>query len=163
MAGGAKAEFPPLLPAGFHEMSLKDLRVLCVERFPLSRGRGALMNLVEEICSGLSAAKLRAEVWVDGSFLTAKIEPDDVDVVVCLNAAALAAPSLAQRAVLDRIAGQGHGHGAFNCDSYIHIDYDAGHARHGQGAWMRAYWTKQFGFSRSENMKGIAVVKIPLP
>jgi len=97
------------------------------------------MNLVQDICSGLSAVGLRAEVWVDGSFLTAKIEPDDVDVVACLNASALVTPTSAQLAAIERLSKQEHGDGAFNCDSYIHIDYDVGHGRHGHGTWMRAY------------------------
>lgn len=120
------------------------------------------MNLVEEICSELSSSGLRAEVWVDGSFLTAKIEPDDVDVVVCLNASVLDTLTSAQQAVIERLSKQGHGDGAFKCDSYIHIDYDAGHDLHGRGTWMRAYWTRQFGFSRSMDLKGIPVVKTPL-
>lgn len=78
MAGGAKAEFPPLLPAGFHDMDLHRLRALCVDAFPLSRRREPLMELVGEICSELTSVSLYTEVWVDGSFLTAKIEPDDV-------------------------------------------------------------------------------------
>lgn len=120
------------------------------------------MNLVEEICSELAAARLRAEVWVDGSFLTAKIEPDDVDVVVCLNASSLVAPTSAQLTTIERLSKQGHSDGTFNCDSYILIDYDTDHDRHGHGTWMRAYWIRQFGFSRSDNLKGIAVIKIPL-
>jgi hypothetical protein len=66
-------------------MTLADLRKACVDAFVLSRRRDPIMQSLEAKCLAISGALLRAEVWVDGSFLTHKIDPDDVDVVVVYN------------------------------------------------------------------------------
>ena len=39
MASAAKPEFPPLLPVGLHDMTLDELRALCVTPFSLSERR----------------------------------------------------------------------------------------------------------------------------
>lgn len=109
MLGTGKVEFPPLLSAGFHEMLLPALRQLCVDGFPLSTTRAGLMGGIEAICASLSTALIPASVWINGSFMTQKIDPNDVDLAVK----------------------------------------------------MRAYWQRQFGFSRNDEFKGVAVIRTP--
>jgi hypothetical protein len=53
-------------------MTLADLRKACVDAFVLSRRRDPIMQSLEAMCLAISGALLRAEVWVDGSFLTHK-------------------------------------------------------------------------------------------
>lgn len=159
MAGGNKAEFPPLLQEGFHAKTLPELRDLCVTKFPLSARRPAIMPALESMCMALSVALISGEVWVDGSFLTEKIEPDDVDVTVAIKHGVFDTPQ--QQEVLFRIAKKRFVF-PLPCDSFVHIEYPEDHAKHQFGQWMRAYWIRQFGFSRSCSMKGIAVIKVPI-
>jgi len=162
MAGAAKFEFPPLLPVGFHEISLPELRDVCVTAFPGSGRREGLFRNVEAICTSLSVALIRSEVWVDGSFLTKKTEPDDVDLVVLGQWESYQSGSNEHRALWDRIAHQQFGTQESPCDSYVHFDYPEGHTSYGIGPWMRADWIRQFGFSRGRDFKGIALVRTPL-
>ena len=85
MTGGVPSsadEFPPLLPEGRHPMSIEVLRQQCVERFPLSRTRAKIMAGLAEVIERLIQHRVVGELWVDGSFLTEKINPGDVDVVL---------------------------------------------------------------------------------
>ena len=157
MLGAGKAEFPPLLPVGFHEMLLLALRELCVDRFPLSTTRARLMGAIEAMCGSLSAALIPAAVWIDGSFMTQKVDPADVDLAVRLSYAALPNPGAEQQALLGRIVAKQFG----GCDSYVFVEYPAGHPQHAVGDMMRAYWQRQFGFSRSDAFKGMAVIRTP--
>ena len=93
---GAKVEYPPLLNVGMHEMTLPGLRQLCVGNFPLSTTRGQFMCGVEALCGSLSTALLKTEVWVNGSFLTEKIDPLDADLVVKFYASLLSNASVKQ-------------------------------------------------------------------
>lgn len=70
-----KVEYPPLLSAGFHEMTVEALRVLCVDSFPLSKTRADIMSGFEEVVRELRKAHVSGEIWTDGSFLTEKNRP----------------------------------------------------------------------------------------
>lgn len=134
MAISAKREYPPLLPPGLHEMTLAELRVMCVDAFPLSRRRDPIMRSLEGMCTTISISLLRAAVWVDGSFVTQKIEPDDVDVVVALNHINTNnTPD--QLRVRERIEKQEF---AFpvQCDSYLFMEYPADHTDYWIGEYM---------------------------
>ena len=159
MAGATKPDFPPLLPPGRHPMLLPDLRKLCVTGFPLSTGREYLMRSVEALCTAVSTALIPSEIWVDGSFLTQKMDPGDVDLVVVVPSATL--PGTAQQQqVLSRVANKNFGPAL--CDSYVIVDYPNGHTNYGISEIMRAYWIKQFCFNRKEEMKGLAVIRTPI-
>ncbi len=80
-----KAEFPPLLQPGFHTFTLQELQVLCVDAFPLSRTRPLIMVEFEKLVRTLHESGFRCEIWADGSFLTEKIDPDDIDLVVTIT------------------------------------------------------------------------------
>lgn len=157
----SKPEFPPLLPVGFHPMSLDDLRQLCVDGFPLSGTRAAIMDGLEQVVGILRADQLAGELWIDGSFLTEKINPQDVDLALKLDDSFLAQCSQGQ---LDRINWFNDSpdlEGTYFCDSYVFAVYPEGHALHGQGDWMNAYWIRQYGFNRDDTQyKGIARIDL---
>src|SRR5690242_5545325 len=102
MAFGSKPDFPPLLKEGFHSMTLAALRKLCVDNFSLSATRNHIMTELEAVCLSMSLALIKAEVWIDGSFVTKKIDPMDVDLVVVIQHGANGAPQ--QQDLLTRVA-----------------------------------------------------------
>src|SRR5688572_26578012 len=76
-----KDEFPPLLPEGFHSKALADIRTLCVDnpQFARSSTRERIMGRLDAAVKRLADAGIVGELWIDGSFLTQKINPEDVD------------------------------------------------------------------------------------
>ncbi len=141
-------------------MTLVQLRTLCVTNFPLSARRDPIMRSLEVMCTALSIALVRSQVWVDGSFLTQKIEPDDVDVTVVIQSGAAGTPE--QQTALARVSNQDYKF-PIKCDSYVHIEYSKSHPKYWFGEFMRAYWIRQYGFDRrAQTMKGIAVIETPV-
>ena len=140
-------------------MTLMEIRALCVTPFTLSTRRELIMRSLEAMCTTLSIALVKADVWVDGSFLTQKIEPDDVDVLVVLPSGVNGTPE--QRAAIKRVDDQDFAF-PIKCDSYTTIEYPRGHKKYWFGEYARAYWLRQFGFARTNAMKGIAVIGTPL-
>jgi hypothetical protein len=84
MGNYPKYDHAPLLAPGRHYLSLVDVEALCVHQFTgETRGRReTLFHGLEELIQRLLVANIRCDVFIDGSFLTEKPEPDDVDVIV---------------------------------------------------------------------------------
>lgn len=156
MAGDDKPEFPPLLRPGRHEMSLEAVRRLCVARFPDSVTRPGLMLKLNSALEMLNRNGMRGKVWIDGSFLTEKLNPDDVDLILWVESAVFRALAPQQRAFLEWFRTESLWD-QYRIDNYA-VVYDETVA---EGEYMYAYWLRQFGFSRGHEMKGLAVVTLP--
>lgn len=99
---------------------------------------------------------MRGELWVDGSFLTEKLNPADVDLLLRVSVVDYAAMSINAQQFFAWFASnslkQQH-----NCDNYAYVT-DPTRA---ESEYLNAYWLRQWGFSRGNNMKGIAVMRVP--
>lgn len=112
----------------------------------------------------LSASGLKGEVWVDGSFVTKKLEPDDCDLVVKGDGGQLDYPTPSITAVLGQYfddAKRPLVKATIYCDVYLFADYPALHTQYGASKSLAAYWEKEFGTSRTAGTKGIAVIALP--
>jgi hypothetical protein len=65
-------------------MTIAKLKAITVDAFPTSQRRGWLFAELERLHADLIGVGAICELWVDGSFLTAKPEPDDID--LCFSA-----------------------------------------------------------------------------
>ena len=77
-----KPEFPPLLPHGLVPHSLPELEQLTVACFPASQTRPALWQSYLLITELRTYKLLPSKLWIDGSFLTHKVDPDDIDLCI---------------------------------------------------------------------------------
>lgn len=147
-----KTDYPPLLQGGFHPMSLLELHQLTVSEFPNSQRRPRLFASLQIYLELLEGTGLKAEVWIDGSYMSSKAEPDDIDLVVCFDpgsARALSAEAQQQaRTLLDtRIVGS-----RFNLHLFRIRNDDAAAVD---------YWSKLFGTMRDERTpKGMGLLRI---
>lgn len=79
-----KVDHDPLLAPGRHVMSLTELRAVSVDPFTTPKRRQALFDALTRLVSDLSDKGIICELWVDGSFLTSKEEPEDIDLSVII-------------------------------------------------------------------------------
>lgn len=154
-----KEEFPPLLEPGFHVITLAELRSRCVAAFPLSKTRPQIMDGFEKFVNLLRSEAIVCDLWVDGSFLTQKIDPEDVDIVLCVQSALYEDGTTSQQNLLDLVLVADLKPDYF-CDAYLLWQYREDDELHARGEWLRAYWIRQFGFSRGVDMKGMALVQL---
>lgn len=152
-------EFPPLLQQGFHAMDVAGLRRLCVERFPLSLSRASIMDGLEGVLQRANASSLTMEAWVDGSFMTEKMNPRDSDVVFRVARSDWASASSTQKSVLLWVNGTDL-KPTYKCDAYAFVD-DATGPSLDDSEWDRSHWIRQFGFSRGDVPRGVAVINLP--
>lgn len=66
-------------------MTEAALRTLLVDGFPLSTRRERLWKNLEWFVGELRRLRLNCRLWLDGSYLTEKIDPDDIDLIVELD------------------------------------------------------------------------------
>jgi hypothetical protein len=146
-------------------MTWKDLESLCVTNFPLSQSRRDLLAGFRRVIGELVAQGIEGDIWVNGSFVTRAIEPRDVDFALRIDLAFLRQLNQAQRNILNWMAPgdkqareQMKNH--YRCDPYVFAEIPPADPEY-PGKDMRQYWLTQFGFDRSRNPKGIAVLSIP--
>jgi hypothetical protein len=157
--GMASPEFPPLLPIGRHQKTMTELRKLCVEEFPLSKTRDTIMRGLEQVVGMLRNKKIQGELWVNGSFLTQKIDPNDVDIILLIQGIFYDNAKAEQKACIEWV--NDNLEETHHCDSYVHVEWPESHPRFWFGEYMRTWWFRQWGFARDGvTMKGIAVVSL---
>jgi hypothetical protein len=93
---------------------------------------------------------------VDGSFLTEKLNPEDADIILAISGAELRGLNAHQRQFFDWYRTSRLRH-PYRCDNYGIVIEDGVP----ECEWLHAYWLRQFGFSRADEMKGLAVIKVP--
>jgi hypothetical protein len=99
------------------------------------------------------------ELWVNGSFLTDKINPNDSDVVLFLQSSFVDTATLEQMETIAWV--NSNLQKSHCCDSYVSIEYSESHASYWLGEYWRAYWMRQWGFSEDNStLKGIAVISV---
>jgi hypothetical protein len=152
-------DFPCLFPLGFHRLSMDDVEQVCVDLFPLSSSRRPIMDGLAQFVQRVNAAKVAGEMWTDGSFLTEKIDPSDVDIIVRIDGDAVYDNgTVEQRDAIDWVVANQKA--TLKCDSYVLMEYPVGHPLHTEGQWWHAYWYKLWGFSREDDPKGIIVISL---
>ena len=156
-----KLEYPPLLEPGMHKLSLLEVRKMCVEGFPTSASREDIITLLEHMFETLRLNHVICEVWVDGSFMTRKINPGDVDLVVCLSADFADNCYGEQQAVLDDISANLKRSGkCTRCDTFACVVPQASDPLFKELSERVEYWKRWFGHSRSGEPKGMATVQM---
>ena len=147
------AEFVPLLAPGIHRMGEANLQHLAVTAFPASARRPLLFTNFEHWLNVLRSTGAAGRVWLDGSFLTAKPEPTDIDLVVLPEWQM--SPSSADQQKIAHLFDKAVAKAQYGLDVYV-VDV------RGQNAVeMASYWRGWFGFCRDGlTAKGIAEVGI---
>jgi len=141
-------------------MSVDALKLLVVDGFPLSTRRGPLWDNFVKIVEHLKTLKIPCRIWVDGSFLTKKIDPDDIDFVVDVPVHAFDSATPIQADFLRKLANM-----AFckteKMHTFVMFDAPSIHSKFALSQMLHNQWKRDFGFSYvRKEAKGIAVVGV---
>lgn len=143
----SKPEYPPLLSPGFHLLTFEEINNLCVESFTNNIKRKELFENFKKFLDNLKMVKSKFEIWVDGSFTTEKEEPEDIDILIVYDEAHINTLSIYEINMINSLFNRSLSKIRFNLDVLICEKNDTN---------QRSYWRGWFGFSRSEQLKGIA-------
>lgn len=131
-------------------MTLDDFRLKFVDLFPQSVRRKLIFDKFSQFFKCLLGLGVVTELWLNGSFVTEKPEPGDIDAVAFVDTYKLNSLQYSEQRFLANIA-------------YIQLNYstDIRFVRNDNES-MRSYWRGWYGFSRNEQPKGFVCLKAGL-
>ena len=141
-----------LLPAGILNYTYDDFLTQFLENFPESNTRLNILKDFRTLIRAVSQISLPEYIWVDGSFVTSKQNPNDIDFCYFLDYKNLTDDIFNN---ITSIFNENRGN--LKCDPYIafHIPNSPQNAEEIRIVNNRNYWRGQFGFDRLDNPKGI--------
>lgn len=149
-----KPDFPSLLPAGKHALSLEGLRELTVSPFNDGGYRANMFVRLETWIRQLNDLDVHGSIWLDGSFLTQKPEPGDIDCVLW-HPRFTNTPNQAQLDSIRELVDRQRAKASFGLDFYLEICDDS------EKFHRQAYWMGVLGFAHDrQTAKGFAEVTI---
>ncbi len=101
------------------------------------------------------------ELWIDGSFLTEKIDPKDADLVLVLHETFDVKASEAQLAIWDWWDDSPEPKALFRCDTFTVPKIPLGDPAYPFYLRQELHWKKFFGTSRDGSAKGISRILLP--
>lgn len=134
-----------VLPPGFYEYKLEEIEKIFVNEISESQTREKIFNGFKIWLRELLNLVIPEEIWLDGSFTTNKINPNDIDIIV-FNHYKDASKDFN---ILQKI-----GHENF-CDTYYAIEPNEEISQNQLLINYRNYWRGQFGFDRQDIPKGM--------
>ena len=87
-----------LLPTGSHSCTLTEIEQVMVDNFATSRVRHSLFNGLRLYLRDCEAFGLSGRIWLDGSFVTGEVEPQDIDAIVLVAPQSLSRLAWEERA-----------------------------------------------------------------
>lgn len=140
-----------LLNPGFFEYKLNEFEKIFVNDFYESQSRKVIFKGFIKWLKQLLTFCYPDEIWIDGSFVTSKINPNDIDVVVFVDLMVL----YNNKIELEEMRNFGEEN---FCDTYIAFSPNEIYPGNVKLINHRNYWKGQFGFDREDNPKGIVKI-----
>lgn len=144
-----------LIEAGLHECDMGEFCEIFINDFVTSQSRTIIFQSLKKFLENIIAKYDLYEVWIDGSYVTNKVNPNDVDIVLFfeLNDFIMIGQewnNIRNVAYLDAYFSCAVNQNSLSQLSPPDINTITN---------KRNYWKGQFGFDRSDTPKGIIVIK----
>lgn len=151
-------EHDPLLGPGRHVMTMPELIDLTVTNFPNSNMRTSLYEELRNLVLYLEDIGCPCELWINGSYLTGKIDPADIDLAIVFDLADFRnLPHEIQLSCFTNLNGQK----AYSplLDTYLSfcVSSDDEQSRELD---TRDYWSKWWSRDREDNLKGYICIYV---
>lgn len=145
----AKQDYPPLLISGIHTLTMSELENLAVKPFPMDLRRATLFDSFTKWQDSLRALGIAGKLWVDGSFLTEKFNPSDID-CYSLNLSMARTLTTLEMQQLDKLLSNKDAKAFYGLDFYLD------QATTPEEVFNKeAYWKGVFGFQHDRiSVKG---------
>lgn len=157
MANVEKEEFKPLLAPGRHIRTMDELERICVVPFDTSATRSRLMGQLRRLSDRLVGRVGTFDLWVDGSFVTEKVNPEDIDLTIVVDGDV--ADSLEPEAQADLMSIMDNQHLISDLHAFVVVTRPRGHpdnpALSEAAAQMSAWWQVM----RSGWCKGMPILR----
>ena len=132
-------------------MAPDALHALAVQPFAGSHQRPLLYSGLLAFIAEVRGLGLDGEWWINGSFMSEKPEPSDVDVVLFWEQASMARVQGTSHTRLTELFRQGAAKTLYGCDAY---------AEDARAQARRHYWRGVYGFDALDRPKGVVILSL---
>lgn len=137
------------LPEGVYDCTEATMEVAFVSAFPESAVRGELFSGFKSLRILARNVSPPATQWVNGSYVTTKQEPDDVDVLSFVDYDTLTKlPRDQIDEVYALLGAKDKTKKKFRCHTFLELSYPPGHPQYRFFERERLHWLRWFGTTR---------------
>lgn len=142
-------------PPGLLPMNFMDFEDVFVSNYPHSVTRASIFQGYKAYIADMQAQITpQFNQWVNGSFTTTKVDPNDIDIVNVIDVATIAASSVFP------FTTKGGSKANYDVDGYYIPVYHVSDPRYSLTKQSVEYWLKWFGTDRSGNPKALIELSI---
>lgn len=131
------------LAPGPHAATVDDVKSALVDAFSGSSTRKPIYEDWLELREHLSALVSLERQWLDGSYATMKLDPEDLDLATFAASDEVEALGPAEEAELNALV-SGRPECAPRCDSFLIVEYPEDHALHAVSVSLREGFAEDF-------------------
>lgn len=155
-----KIDCQPLLAPGRHSIKLEEAKSLFVDPFNCTK-RYEIYMAFYQLAGELITRGIPCQLWLDGSFVTDKHQPEDLDMSVQIDADVVDALSPENSSfIFSKIANPESKYLGV-LDAYVHVNYPLGYTNDSEKAGEASTWAEEWMLGHQKDwLKGIAVVRI---
>ncbi len=146
------------LPPGVHSATVDEVEASLVVAFPTSSSRPPIFEGWRRHRNAVSALLPPSVQWVDGSYVSTKINPGDIDVVTHVDGQQFDALDPASQAAVRALFAGSPDTSTFLTDAYAIAEYPLGHVARPFYEQVRAYWEWRWSTARDGTSKGFVEV-----
>lgn len=147
------------LPTGRYLATIGEFEQRFVNTFPSSATRAKIYEGWRRRREELQSIVRVEQEWIDGSFVTGKSNPKDIDVVTFILAHEIDAIPISDRQRVLELTCGNHPKIVFGCDSYLATVLPEDHPFYNEFLRYRGYWDNQWSRSRTGSQKGYVEVR----
>lgn len=144
-----------IIDPGLHTSTISDMCDFLVKGFETSQTRERIFDTFLEFVKTLFDKYEIYEIWVDGSFTTAKINPNDIDIVIFFYLESFK-NIIGNWGTIRSISSLDAYPAVAICDDTMN---NLSSQEYVEEVNNRNYWKGQFGYSREDIPKGIIILK----
>lgn len=138
-------EFGNLFPAQKTILNLDLLKQLFVDELQESQTRSSIFEGFQKFLTNLSNfINISFDIWIDGSFVTKKLNPNDIDVVLIVDAEILEQKGQEIESLFKSIEAKQ----MYKVDAYTIAKYEESNPKFPLFQIEKAYWSNWFGYTR---------------
>lgn len=147
------------LPPGRHEASVEEVQAALVDPFEASHSRRAIFDWWSELRDALAELGAYQAHWLAGSFVTDKLQPNDLDLVTVLDGPTYDGLPRHRRKLIQAMVAGNVTEQLWRCDNYPLLEYPEGSEGYAPAQATATLWGEHFGTDRDGNARGFVVVK----
>lgn len=149
------------LTPGIHTYSLNDFKLQFVDGFTQSESRQNIFTKFRTWLNMLLDILPPRYMWLDGSYITNKVNPNDIDLIVFYAPEDFSGVDGAVVNKLQELISQTSR--MYSCDAYFCFTFDFSSEEEKnkfpiQTQVNQTYWMGQFSYDRQRNVKGIVQI-----